>query len=121
MRRTVRALIGVTLVGAGVASCAGTPSTGGPAYAEYTANQPGTGDGALLTGTVEDTAGCLTVRTDLDTRYVPVFPDTGESSRGLRPGDDVSLRGGELERVPGDVTLPEACPASGPFWLVVDG
>lgn len=126
MRHTIPALIIVTLVGASVVGCAGAAGssdaeTAGLVHAQYIANEPGTGDSALLTGTVEDSGGCLTVReTETDTLYTPAFPDTGQAAQALQPGDEVSLGGGAHDDLPDGVTLPAECSESGPFWLVVE-
>jgi hypothetical protein len=126
MRHVIPALVCITLVGASVVGCAGVSGgsraeSDGLAHAEYAASDPGTGDGALLTGTVEDSEGCLTVReSTTDTLYTPAFPDSGEAAQDLQPGDEISFGGGAHDDLPDGVTLPADCSESGPFWLVVE-
>ncbi|MBA8807606.1 hypothetical protein [Promicromonospora sukumoe] len=92
-------------------------------YATYASDDPGVGDSAVLSGQVEDTAGCVTVtESETELIYTPVFPAGSSSAGQLIAGDQVELRGGahdDLAGVP-DVQAPESCPSDGPFWLVVE-
>jgi len=97
----------------------------GVAVATYEPSGAG-GMEALLTGTVENIDGCLTIRvTDPDTGeeldeepYVPVFAVTDPSATRLAIGESVRFGGGWAPDADVDWTVPDACPPGGPFWVL---
>lgn len=114
------------LLATGLAACAHGSSPGprtadGLELAVYDDHGSGSGDTALLVGSVVDQDGCLTVRQEgTGTSYVPTFPrDATASARELRDGQPVSLQGGAVGARPADVQAPPACDAAGDYWMVV--
>lgn len=114
----------VVAVAVGASGCADTTGTGttdsGLVFLQHAGSTPGVGDSALLTGVVEDSDGCLSVRDSASSRrYMPVFPVSTSIARSLKPGDQVTLSGGAQTEPPAGVDLPDECSADGPFWMVV--
>ncbi|MEJ5868490.1 hypothetical protein WDV85_12165 [Pseudokineococcus sp. 5B2Z-1] len=113
----------LVVVAAAVSSCGVStpePREDGLAVAYYEPTGTG-GDGALLTGVVEDLGGCLVVQgDDIDGEepYVPVFATNDSTAREITQGTAVDLRGGAPGVLAGDWAYPDACPAAGPYWVV---
>lgn len=93
----------------------------GMEYAVYDASEPGVGDSALLSGEVLDQEGCLRVRDEATgEEYTPVFPRSMTAANEVEGGSRLELRGGAANALPTGAQLPDACPATGPFWVVVE-
>jgi hypothetical protein len=119
----------LTVAASAVLAACGSPAApvrdDGVAVATYEPSGVG-GMEALLTGTVENTDGCLTIRgTDPDTGevldeelYVPVFAITDPSATRLAIGESVRLGGGWAGDADAEWTVPDACPPEGPFWVL---
>jgi len=131
--RTSRPLMCLTLalLAGALSSC--SPGVEPPSQlhaATYEAQGQG-GDAALLAGRVSYTGSCLTISTDSGS-VLPIFPADEVSAdagrvvfRGqlLRPGDQVSLGGGEgvdlaSFREQSIVEIPDTCDVDVPFWVV---
>ncbi len=85
------------------------------------------GNAALLTGALTSQSGCLVLVDDFGTTWIPVFPadarwrdDQVELGSGsVRVGGDAQLPGGEASSPGAEWKVPESCPSSAPYWVVV--
>ncbi|WP_409332670.1 hypothetical protein [Trujillonella humicola] len=104
------------------------PDEGSPAAAYERTGDWGTGEQALLAGTLRLVDGCLVVEGADGRQTVPVFPTDftwreGDSSvEGLghvvTVDEDVVLTGGFTESAGGVARLPEGCEGAQAYFLV---
>ncbi|MFV2087598.1 hypothetical protein [Micromonospora sp. LOL_021] len=117
--RKISVVGAVALAMAGCSQSAKQPADT-PRFAQYEPEEPGAGDSALLKGSAVVVDGCLAVEdASSGTTYTPIFPVPGSEPASIRAGDELTLRGGAAERPPAGAQVPDQCPSSGPFWLVV--
>lgn len=112
-----------TLACAALVLAAGCSSDTSP-IATYEPDPDGGAFAAQLIGVLQLEANCVTVRSELNGEFVPVFPSSDVNwkdstltylGKSYRVGDEVTLDGG-----PGadpEATIPEDCEGTKP-WLV---
>ena len=101
--------------------------TDGPLAIHTTA--PAGGDGAALEGVLEYDGTCLTVVTEFDERYLPVFAHVraswdGEAltheGRRTEPGQRITLGGGGGTHIAAGVYAPEGCDFDFVFYVAAN-
>lgn len=95
-------------------------------FAVFDFDEGGVSREALLSGVLELTDGCLTVKTETGESYNLVLSDTTVWQDGalqwgdewLEPGDPISLGGGEFSSASAlsEHGLPAACVTGAPAW-----
>lgn len=120
-----RAVVASTMVAGLLCACS---SGSDPFFATYVSEAPfGSGDAALLTGTLRNLDGCIVVEAPDGTVVVPVFPEQetawGSDGQlqlaGLTFALDTEVAfGGGSNAASADYDIPPACAHEGEVFLV---